>query len=309
MKTFNASSSAYVLPIVLFLVIILTTGGLFSLHLAKQNIANTASFFDTTEAQIEAESQLEIIKFYAASAHFTLNRIENDALISSTLSYPDKLYIDNREHNLSTSISVRLQDSAGLLNAMYPDAEAISGLLSNAAKFESPDTIRDSIADWYDSDDLHRINGAEAGYYQGLKLSYTPRNGLIFLSREELRLIRGMRDLTDEQWQYISRFLIISPVSAFNYTTAPPELIAAKLHVSLKVLDGLIELRNEDLNLYLNRIRVIGTGYDPETSNTFPSGVISVSIVSRRNNARVTLHALIDCSNYDDAPLHTMSRY
>ena len=309
MRPYNRNSSGYILPIVLFLVIILTSGGVFALHIAKQEIKNTADLFDSAEAQIEAESQLEVIKFYVASGRFTLNRIENDSLINDILGYPAILYLDNQEYNLSKSISIRLQDTAGLLNAMYPDSQAMGELLSNANDFDSSTTINDSIADWFDKDDLHRINGAEAEYYTHQKLPYTPRNGQISFSKEELHLIRGLRDLPDEQWNYLSRFMVLSPISAFNYTTAPPELLAAKLHVSIKELDGLEQLRRKDLDAFLNRIRVIGTGYNPETASTFPSGAIAVEIKSQRNNASYTLHSIIDFSDYDDAPIHTISRH
>lgn len=309
MRPYNRNSSGYILPIVLFLVIILTGGGVFALHIAKQEIKNTADLFDSAEAQIEAESQLEVIKFYIASGRFTLNRIENDSLINNSLDYPSILYLDNREHNISKSIRIRLQDTAGFLNAMYPDAQAISDLLSYTEDFHSSATLIESVADWFDKDDLHRINGAEAEYYTHQKLPYAPRNGQISFSKEELHLIRGLRDLTNEQWNYVSRFMVLSPVSAFNYTTAPPELLAAKLHVSVKELDGLEQLRRKDLDAFLNRIRLIGTGYNPETASTFPSGVIAVEIKSQRNNTSYTLSSIIDFSDYDDAPIHTISRH
>jgi hypothetical protein len=309
LKTYNLSTSGYVLPIVLFLVIILTGGGVFALHIAKQEIANTADLFDTAEAELEAESQLEIVKFYAASGHFTLHYIENTALLNGPVTYPEKLYIDGRDQNVTKTLAVRLQDTAGMLNAMYPDAQAITDLLAVDGDFGYSDTIRDSIADWFDKDDLHRLNGAEEAYYQQRKFPFSPRNVPISLYRDELRLIHGLHELTNEQWDYVNRFLILSPVSAFNYTTAPPELLAAKLHVSVKELAGLTDLREKDIYLFLNRIREIGTGYNPETTNTFPSGVIAVEILSQRNNAQVTLHAILDCNDYDDAPVHTISRY
>lgn len=314
MNPTNHSSAGYILPIVLFLVIILTSGGMFALHIAKQEISNTASLFDTVEAQIEAESQIEIIKFYASSGHFTQNRIENNTLnkISSTYlqtPYPEVLYIDNREQNITSTLSLKLQDTAGLLNAMYPDANAISELLNNTKKFNHTDTLRDSVEDWFDLDDFHRINGAEENYYREQKFAYTPRNAHISQSREELRLIRGIADLSVDQWEYLSRFLVLSPVSAFNFATAPSELIAAKLHVSVKELDGLEELRRRDLVEFVKRIRVIGTGYNPETSGIFPSKIVAVQVTVRRNNAKVHATALLDCTDYDDAPLHVISWY
>ncbi|MBN1593223.1 MAG: general secretion pathway protein GspK [Candidatus Coatesbacteria bacterium] len=59
------------------------------------------------------------------------------------------------------------------------------------------DTITDSIKDWRDSDDLHRVNGAEDEYYevnyedQGMNSPYLCKNAN-FDSVRELLLIRGM---------------------------------------------------------------------------------------------------------------------
>jgi general secretion pathway protein K len=61
---------------------------------------------------------------------------------------------------------------------------------------EIPDTEKDvsvdSILDWRDSDDLHRLNGAENNYYQSLPKPYACKNAP-FDTVEELLLVRGMR--------------------------------------------------------------------------------------------------------------------
>ena len=60
------------------------------------------------------------------------------------------------------------------------------------------DTIVDSILDWRDDDDLHRLNGAENDYYQALPDPYPCKNGP-FDSPSELLLVRGItRDLFHE---------------------------------------------------------------------------------------------------------------
>ncbi|MBN1277568.1 MAG: general secretion pathway protein GspK, partial [Deltaproteobacteria bacterium] len=56
---------------------------------------------------------------------------------------------------------------------------------------EEKDVIADSILDWIDKDDLHRINGAEESYYSSLPNPYKCKNGY-FDSIEELLLVRGI---------------------------------------------------------------------------------------------------------------------
>jgi general secretion pathway protein K len=56
---------------------------------------------------------------------------------------------------------------------------------------EKRDLVVDSILDWRDPDDLHRINGAENDYYQSVKEPYRCKNGNLD-SIEELLLVRGV---------------------------------------------------------------------------------------------------------------------
>lgn len=52
------------------------------------------------------------------------------------------------------------------------------------------DIISDSLQDWRDADDMHRLNGAESEYYQKLPDPYVARNGNI-QDPSEFFLIRG----------------------------------------------------------------------------------------------------------------------
>jgi general secretion pathway protein K len=59
---------------------------------------------------------------------------------------------------------------------------------------EDPDkrqVIVDSILDWRDPDDLHRLNGAETDYYESLSPPYEAGNDFFFTA-EELLLVRGV---------------------------------------------------------------------------------------------------------------------
>ncbi len=56
---------------------------------------------------------------------------------------------------------------------------------------EQADVIVDSILDWRDGDDLHRLNGAESDYYLSLPVPYRAKNG-DFDTLEELLLVKGI---------------------------------------------------------------------------------------------------------------------
>lgn len=310
LKQYNSSvSNGYILPIVLFVVIILISGGLFSLHIAKQKISNSTDLMDAVEAQIEAENQLEIIKFYTSSGKFRGNRVENDALRDIFPFYPDTLYLDNREQNLTSNYTIRLQDTAGLINIMYPDAQTISYLLNHIGNKSSSDVLADSISDWFDEDDFHRLNGAEYSYYQAQKDSiYTPRNLHLTQSPEELKLIRGLKELSPEEWNYVKRYMIFPGGSSFNVMTAPIELLGAKLQIPEEERVGIEALRERDFEEFKRYIQT-SSNFNPETIGILPSQIVRANITVKKNNSKATVKALIDCSGVEENPTKTIGYY
>jgi general secretion pathway protein K len=98
------------------------------------------------------------------------------------------------------------------------------------------DTIIDSVQDWVDKDDLHRLNGAEDSYYLGLNPPYRAKDGP-FSTVEELLLVRGMTedifygtpDLDIEEGGYkgLVNFISVTGSSRVNINTAPEEVLKA----------------------------------------------------------------------------------
>ena len=109
------------------------------------------------------------------------------------------------------------------------------------------DVIVDSILDWIDEDDLHRLNGAETDYYEQLDPPYRAKNGP--LDRiEELLLVRGVtKELfegtpgtDDEPGRPGLRDLLTTTSSGqVNVNTASPQV--------LKTLFGLDDLQVETI--------------------------------------------------------------
>jgi general secretion pathway protein K len=88
--------------------------------------------------------------------------------------------------------TVHIDNSAGLINLNTAN-ENLLRLMVNTLDISDGDkaVIVDSIMDWRDSDDFHRLNGAENRYYQSLPNPYACKNAP-FDSVEELLLVRGM---------------------------------------------------------------------------------------------------------------------
>ena len=95
------------------------------------------------------------------------------------------------------------------------------------------DTIVDSILDWIDEDERHRLNGAESDYYRGQSPAYSSKNGPLD-SLEELLKIRGVtRELFYGSEEYdsqepssaenpsgLTRIFTVQKVTQFNPNTA-----------------------------------------------------------------------------------------
>jgi len=91
---------------------------------------------------------------------------------------------------------VRLLDESGKIDLNLAP-EVILRNLMNSLNLPGEDkdllvnTIVDSILDWKDPDDFHRLQGAESDYYQSLPHPYKAKNGN-FDTVEELILVKGV---------------------------------------------------------------------------------------------------------------------
>ncbi|MEE9258830.1 MAG: hypothetical protein V3U37_04755 [Nitrospinaceae bacterium] len=96
------------------------------------------------------------------------------------------------------------------------------------------DVIADSILDWIDSDDKHRLNGAEDEYYRTLFPPYQAKNSK-FETLDELLRVRGVteeilygaKEGDEEIYQGLDKFLTVYNVSGINPNTASEEILPA----------------------------------------------------------------------------------
>jgi general secretion pathway protein K len=87
---------------------------------------------------------------------------------------------------------LRIMSESGKMNINTISEMTLRKVIGNLGlEGEKRDVVADSILDWRDPDDLHRINGAENDYYQSLKEPYRCKDGNLD-SIEELLLVRGV---------------------------------------------------------------------------------------------------------------------
>jgi general secretion pathway protein K len=90
------------------------------------------------------------------------------------------------------SFEYTITDEDGKMNINTATQEQLKSVfLDSGVEAEEVDEIVDSILDWIDTNDLHRLNGAEEDYYQSLDEPYSCKDAK-FETIEELLLVRGM---------------------------------------------------------------------------------------------------------------------
>jgi len=152
----------------------------------------------------------------------------------------------------------RLIDESSKVNINRVDEDTLRRILTHLGVEEPLRAILvDSILDWRDDDDLHRVNGAESDYYLSLSPSYSAKNGP-FDAIEDLLWVKGMT--TDLYYGYGADdrsdgesdrtglrdiFTVDSPIDRVNLRTASAEVIHALLGIPLAKSRGFVEERKK----------------------------------------------------------------
>jgi general secretion pathway protein K len=154
---------------------------------------------------------------------------------------------------------VRWLDEGGKINVNRADEGTLRRIFTNLGIEEPGRTIIvDSIMDWRDPDNLHRLNGAENEYYRSLTPPYTTRNGP-FDTVEDLLWVRGVTSelfygydgaygQREENVRTIALreiFTVDSPIDRVNLRTASAEVIHTVAGIPLEKSRGFVEERKK----------------------------------------------------------------
>jgi general secretion pathway protein K len=156
---------------------------------------------------------------------------------------------DDLDRGLVTSefpegrVTTRIIDESGKISINSANEEMLRRLMAALGiEKATADTIVDSIFDWTDPDNNHRLSGAEDDYYQKLSPPYRAKNGP-FETIEELLLVQGVTpDIfygireRDEMGQVIERYGLINCLTVYSMSSQI-NLNAAPLPVLLAIPD------------------------------------------------------------------------
>lgn len=162
---------------------------------------------------------------------------------------------------------VSITDESGKVDINMASDLLLKSLFMNAGvQEEEADIIVDSIMDWKDTDDLHRLHGTESDYYMSLPNPYKAKNAN-FDTIEELLLVKGMTpDILygNNNRRGIIDFLTVhSKTDNININAAPKEVLMAIPGMTPEIADEIINYRQIKEISGLEEIKgLIAGGYE-----------------------------------------------
>lgn len=231
------------LLMVLWILTVLSVIVLTFSYMARTETLSTISFKENLEEKFLAEAGIErgVAELFYRT-HYKDQEIEFEG--TEVWRTDGTVYVSQLG---SGSYSVSIVDDSGKVDIN----EASDVLLRNlflSAGIEAGETeiIVDSIIDWRDQDDLHRLNGAENDYYQSLPNPYQAKNGK-FNTVEELILVRGITYeilYGDGKKKGIFDLLTVhAETDSINIKAAPREVLMAIPGMTPEIADQLLSIR------------------------------------------------------------------
>jgi general secretion pathway protein K len=145
---------------------------------------------------------------------------------------------------------IKITDESGKINLNgLTDGNGIvlkNLLMNNGVTDDVAMIIIDSILDWRDRDNLHRLNGAEDEYYQSLPRPYKAKNSDLE-TLEELFLVRGLSSSillgSGEKKGILPYCTIYSKSDKINLNMAPREVLKAIPGISEAIVERILQYR------------------------------------------------------------------
>ena len=284
----TSSKKGFALSLVLWIVAALLLGVALLVSFSKDTLIITKGVKEKLEANIEARSTLEQLKFYILTGNY-----DSIAISNNLTPFPSKIYLDARKQKIG-DVTITLSDLSGKINLFYPSPSMVATIASDG-KRELFYTMRDSLKDWLDKDNIVNLNGAEQAYYKlQANKAYLPRNAPAIQSVDELWLIKGFENLSNQQKKRLKKnFYAITTGAGINLALLSPLYLSKLLHLNTIELDTLLKLKKEDIEKFKEVVRK-NKYYNDEYMGFYPSLKIEINIVVKKENATATFHTIID---------------
>lgn len=227
--------NGFVLVVTLWILAIITIGAVYFAERVASSITLARQSQQATQALLDISSTRAEILFRLGTTRFSIYGLGPTP--------QSAIALDNRPYRGIGQDVVRLQDSRGLINVNFIQPVMLLRLLGQmGVAAEKRDAMLDTLFDYTDTDDLRRLNGAEAAEYRARALPLPPNDWLV--TPWQLQNIIGWRKQT-ELWkdQRLPEIVTTARIVGFNLNTAPREALAALPGSSPEIADNLIRLR------------------------------------------------------------------
>lgn len=201
--------------------------------------------------------------------------------------------------------SYRITDEEARINVNTLPPDRFDRFLAGLGLDKSVrDVIGDSLQDWRDANDEHRLNGAESDYYLELPVPYRAHNANLD-SVAELLQIRGVTPElyhgTPEKPGLVD-LVTAKSTGQININTAPPVALAALGLSSAQVEEILQTRRVAPYPSVPDRFSGLGLNFATQTFRVEAEGLVDgrvaarVTAVIQRRPGRPTATAILDWS-------------
>lgn len=262
---------------VLIISVILSLLAIFITQTVQKQVQTTSLIKDNHDAHIIlATAEAELMQALLTNKRYT-NRSSESSIVNNWNFFGKPFQYGNQ-------VTFEIQDYYGLLSVNHIRPGIAQRLFNELGQTNESKTRQflDSLADWKDSDDLSRLNGAEHKYYQSLKLDTKPRNGYI-QSISELFLVRDSDLISKEHWE---AYFSIALISKFNPIQAPEMLLKAFLADDSKFTE-VMTLRNDGTLNQFSFYEI--TGIEPDNFVTFSTGrLLKIKITVNIGESKLT---------------------
>lgn len=286
------SQKGIALLMTLWLMVILTIMVLSFSLMTKTEAHSTLSYKDGTENKFLARAGMEraITEILYRNVYKNQNITMQGFEVFHTDGTPYTGKIGDGNYK------VAITDESGKLdiNALSDASGVIlNNLLVNmGVQKETADTIVDSILDWKDADDLHRLHGAENDYYMSLPHPYKAKN-TGFDTLEELFLVKGVpSDIlygNDQQKGLINFITVYSRSGKININVASREILMAIPGMTADMAENIIFGRQNKASGNIQDAQAnLGAGYSAISPyiGTGESNIFTIDVVGYKDNEK-----------------------
>jgi general secretion pathway protein K len=242
------SQRGIALPLVLWTITVLMAIVFSFAFAARTDLRMTMNFRESVEKKLFAEAGVESALMEIAYRNFFAGKGPEEAGLQ-VWKIDGTPYVQTLEKGGSFKVSIMDESGKISINALTDSSGILlKNLLTRLeAKPESIDTIVDSILDWKDADDLHRLNGAESDYYMSLPNPYHAKNA-DFSSPEELLLVKGMTEeilFGNGKTKGLMPFITVySKHTGINLATASREVLLSIPGMTEGVVESILAYRD-----------------------------------------------------------------